>query len=494
MSDKKHIDGLFQEKFQDFDVSPDPKLWDNIETRLVKKKKRRVIAIWWQLGGVAAAIVLLFAVGNSLFTDSNNIDEIPIIVNADEKDEQNDINSKDNDSFLKKNEVNVASEDSLNDNTNDDTSNNLNDKSKKLEYSTNQSKSAIASQNSKTKNNNTSNFLSSKNTQSTEVITSVSNESNSVKENTYKNSDDKTKLKSDSEIKALLKTNTTKKAIALSEKNENLEVIENEKGKGQDIEKAIAEANTINEKEEEKLRRWSIAPNVAPVVFNSFGEGSSIDNQFNNNNKTSDITLSVGIKGSYAINNRLKVTAGINRVNFNNTTNDIIALSDNSFASRSNGNNLENVKLNANVNNASLTVMSRTSINNASIPGAINTIQTGDLNQNFGFIEIPLEVEYRVLDKKIGLNLSGGFSTLLLNENEIFADVNGESTSIGEANNINNTSFSANIGIGLDYGLTEKININLEPKFKYQLNTFNNTSGDFRPFFIGVYTGLSFRF
>jgi hypothetical protein len=139
-------------------------------------------------------------------------------------------------------------------------------------------------------------------------------------------------------------------------------------------------------------------------------------------------------------------------------------------------------------------LISRPRISQNSVPEAINTLQTGSLEQRFGFIEIPLEVEYRVIDKKLGVNLSGGFSTLLLNENEISADINGQSTLIGEANNFNNTSFSANFGVGVDYRLSEKININLEPKFKYQLNTFNNTSGDFKPFFIGVYTGLSFKF
>ena len=107
---------------------------------------------------------------------------------------------------------------------------------------------------------------------------------------------------------------------------------------------------------------------------------------------------------------------------------------------------------------------------------------------------MPLELEYRLLDKKFGINVIGGFSTFILSENEIYADVNGISTLIGEANNINNTSFSANFGLGMDYSLSKQWNINLEPTFKYQINTFNNTTGDFKPFFIGVYTGLSFKF
>ena len=105
-----------------------------------------------------------------------------------------------------------------------------------------------------------------------------------------------------------------------------------------------------------------------------------------------------------------------------------------------------------------------------------------------------MEIEYKLLDKKLGLNVIGGFSTFFLNKNEIFADIDGTSMLIGEANNINNTSFSANFGLGFNYNFSKKWNINLEPQFKYQINTFNNTFGNFRPFFIGLYTGINYKF
>jgi hypothetical protein len=133
-------------------------------------------------------------------------------------------------------------------------------------------------------------------------------------------------------------------------------------------------------------------------------------------------------------------------------------------------------------------------MNRNSTPELFNTKVTGNLEQQFGFIEVPMEIEYRLVDKKLGVNVIGGFSTLFLSNNEIYTDIDGQSTLIGEANNINSTSFSANFGVGMDYTLSKQWNINLEPMFKYQINTFNNTSGDFRPFFIGVYTGLSFKF
>ena len=97
-------------------------------------------------------------------------------------------------------------------------------------------------------------------------------------------------------------------------------------------------------------------------------------------------------------------------------------------------------------------------------------------------------------DKKLGVNVIGGFSSFFLSDNELFSDFEGSRTSIGEATNINKVSYSANLGLGFQYKFSKKLNLNLEPMFKYQINTFNNTSGNFTPYFIGVYTGIGFKF
>jgi len=76
----------------------------------------------------------------------------------------------------------------------------------------------------------------------------------------------------------------------------------------------------------------------------------------------------------------------------------------------------------------------------------------------------------------------------------MYSVLNGDKVLLGEAQNINVTSYSANFGLGLNYNLSEKINLNLEPTFKYQINTFRDTSCDFQPYFIGIYTGLSYKF
>ncbi|HKL35869.1 MAG TPA: hypothetical protein VJ899_06240, partial [Salegentibacter sp.] len=122
-----------------------------------------------------------------------------------------------------------------------------------------------------------------------------------------------------------------------------------------------------------------------------------------------------------------------------------------------------------------------------------NMALPGEINQQFGFIEVPLEIEYNLVDRKIGINLIAGGSSLFLDENSIKVNTNNQNTRIGEANNINKVSFSTNVGVGLDYKLTDSFQLNLEPIFKYQLDTFNDAPG-VRPFYFGVYSGISFNF
>ena len=287
-------------------------------------------------------------------------------------------------------------------------------------------------------------------------------------------------------------TNTTSDNSSETKEDAVLEdanaIIEKEKT----IEDAIAEANNIDEEEKEKqLNRWSISPNVAPVYFNSLGEGSTIHSQFVQNGKNTEVNMSYGIGGSYAINDKLKIRAGINKVSLGYGTSDVVAFNDADGMMASNS-ELRNIKFNNQSQDE--TFVSAQSVNFASAPEVFKTNLKGSLDQQFGYIEVPLEVEYSIINKKFGLNVIGGFSTLFLNENEIYSVVEGNRTLLGEASNINDMSYSANFGLGLNYHISDKLKLNLEPMFKYQINTFNNTSGDFQPYFIGVYSGFSFKF
>jgi len=260
------------------------------------------------------------------------------------------------------------------------------------------------------------------------------------------------------------------------------------------IEEAIAEANAINEEDpESESNRWNITPTVAPVYFNTLGKGSSIDGQFVNNSKSGEVNMSYGINGSYAISDKIKVRTGINKVNLGYSTNGVMAYNQlNSFGTAAKTNQLQNI--NYKNREGSDSFLSTSNLSNTSAPQALVSNTEGALEQQFGYIEIPLEMEYHIIDRKFGFNIIGGFSTLFLNNNEVFSVLENQRALIGEANNINSTSYSANFGLGFNYNVSSMLKLNLEPMFKYQINTFTNTSGDFRPYYIGVYTGFSFKF
>jgi len=118
----------------------------------------------------------------------------------------------------------------------------------------------------------------------------------------------------------------------------------------------------------------------------------------------------------------------------------------------------------------------------------------GSLNQKLGYIEMPLEITYKVLNKKLGIDFIGGMSTMILNRNEIYLQSSELNLKIGEATNLNNVHFSGNVGLGFKYDIFRRIEARIEPVFKYQINTFNNDSGNFKPYVFGVYSGINFTF
>jgi hypothetical protein len=115
--------------------------------------------------------------------------------------------------------------------------------------------------------------------------------------------------------------------------------------------------------------------------------------------------------------------------------------------------------------------------------------------QKTGYIEVPLEMSYALVNKKFGVDIIGGVSTLFLNQNNVsVVSSQGLKTEVGQAENLNNVHFSTNVGLGFKYRFLDFFEANFEPMFKYQVNTFSKDAGNFKPYFIGLYTGISFSF
>jgi hypothetical protein len=228
--------------------------------------------------------------------------------------------------------------------------------------------------------------------------------------------------------------------------------------------------------------KFSVATIFAPIYFSSFGEGSGVDAQFKDNSSSGNSSYSYGVKVAYQFTDKFSLQSGVNLINLDLTTNNIYVTPGVAIVGFSN--------LSANP------FLARSSDISTSKEKALNSDNAsgGSLNQVFGYVEIPVEVKYNVTNGKIGINLVGGFSTLLLNRDEVFVETNNFTQSLGSSNNLRSINFSGNIGLDVDYSIYKNLFINVSPMFKVQTNTFSKNSGSIQPYYLGVYTGLNYKF
>lgn len=547
MKDHKNIERLFQEKFKDFEAIPPQESWNIIASRLnEKKKKKRIIPIWFQLSGIAASFIIIGALiwnfqSNQNTNSPNNSNETVVVGvdNSNSKDkksntdfnnnetlrpEKNIENSENNtikfDSkridFEKSNPIVISNEKSnirYKDKKNNsfESKNTLDTKNKKRypNYNNKESNHEIVA-NSKAKRNKSSKknlFLE------TDLIATTKKNKNSKLNPNHNTTTSKKGLINSDKINSFFdktETNTnyvntnndslanqTKDIItavlALSENiitNDSTLVAEisPEINPLEELLKEKEAGKNEVEKEKEKRNRWAVSTNASPVYFNSISEGSSLDSQFSKNSKEFETTMSYGIGAVYQISNKFSFKTGVNALTFNYNTDNVL------FNTRLNSvtNNIKTLDRNSNSENLAFSAInSKSDLGDALI---LLTESKGSIKQELSYVEVPLELSYKILDKKFGIDLIGGVSTLFLNANSISLISDGMEMNIGKANNLNDIHFSSNVGLGFKYNFWKSFNANFQPMFKYQINTFSENSGNFKPYFIGLYTGVSFSF
>ncbi len=118
-----------------------------------------------------------------------------------------------------------------------------------------------------------------------------------------------------------------------------------------------------------------------------------------------------------------------------------------------------------------------------------------EISQSFEYIEIPLLISYKVIDRVIDFQLLGGVSTNMLVGNNVFAEFDGQRINLGKTDDIYKFNYSSVIGFGIEYGFSDKLSFSIEPTFKYYLNSFSSgTRLHVHPFSIGLYSGVSYKF
>jgi hypothetical protein len=115
--------------------------------------------------------------------------------------------------------------------------------------------------------------------------------------------------------------------------------------------------------------------------------------------------------------------------------------------------------------------------------------------QNFEYIEIPVYLRYTLIDSRFDVEMLGGFSSNVLVGNQTYMESGSGNNLIGKTRDMQTVNYSGTVGVGLKYGLSKRLFLNVEPRIKYYLNSLNSSvSVTYKPYTIGVYSGLSFQF
>ncbi len=118
-----------------------------------------------------------------------------------------------------------------------------------------------------------------------------------------------------------------------------------------------------------------------------------------------------------------------------------------------------------------------------------------EISQSFEYIEIPLLISYKVIDRVIDFQLLGGVSTNMLVGNNVFAEFDGQRIHLGKTDDIYKFNYSSVIGFGIEYGFSDQLSFSIEPTFKYYLNSFSSgTRLLVHPFSVGLFSGVSYKF
>ena len=490
--DRKHIDELFQNRIHDFEMNPSPALWDRIDeemSKLDKKKSRKLLQRFAIAASIAASFALGFFVSQKVANNNNTQTDNQIIAQVEP------VENSSKESFTANSTVD-------NENTNN--------QEKQLNQTREKALPVFADNNNMTieKVNTNKDYINT----NPERIEPVYDDYaiNETEEVAYEQSVDDEILTKEKELPeqnniqiASLNSLDNQNALATMERNNIPE-----------------DPFTLYQDEEEQkkdLDKWSVGGQMAPLYSyrNIETDNLALENNFNEN-QTGILAYAGGIEVNYKADRRLSIQTGIyySKIGQSNRGNMVVAKSaafsssiirdaavggmppneeSELYMATSTG-NIEPTEANIEMGSNSERNYAAFVQSDYSFYGEGEEV---DILQYFEYIEVPVLAKYKVIDRKIDLNILGGISSHLLVGNPIYLNIDGEKEKFGETTGISKFNYSSVVGIGLAYPVTNSLSLSLEPTFKYYLNSFYNDSqneASFHPYSFGVFTGISYSF
>lgn len=474
MSKKINIDDSIREKLDGFSAVPPPHVWDNIQTQMdAMQKKRRLAYIGWI--SAAAVVVLAFIAG--WFFNDKTIVEQPVMV-----EQQVTVPATDKDvANQQENRIETTNRESKDD----------------ADMFIAENKEKPVSTESQPKSITTSLFAEDKNIDSQSQTHDVERrDSYSLLER----------------IETIFTPNLSEEP--LKEKGREIEVTMITPAD----EVLIAENLRNLDIEKSPERGWIVGAQVSPG-YSSHSANHNDDYSRNMTYDSNDGGSNVGggISVQYKTSKRLRVESGVyyakdgqkaqNSFNlFARNDLDYTAAPEASYdgSAPAFSNVVQTGSSGIAMNSTAGVIEMKTAPRGANISANLENTNDalanrmyadGEFSQVFEFVEVPLYLRYSVLDKKLGVDILGGINAGFVIGNNAYLDNDYGVQNIGSTADISTLNFSGTVGVGFNYMMGKHFSFALEPRLNYYLNSINsNPDIDYRPYRIGVYTGVYYEF
>jgi len=259
----------------------------------------------------------------------------------------------------------------------------------------------------------------------------------------------------------------------------------------------------------EKKRTWGIGGDFGPVyAYRHLTEGNPLLVSYLNAEENGIISFAGNLSFFYEGNKRFSVQSGIGYYRLGQKVNDVVAFrmkkSGRLAILESKGNNFINVS-EGKLGYSGTPVF----VANRKSPGGNDQVDfllsrlgadlyepvDVQLKQELEFVEIPLLMRYKMIDRIVDLNIIGGLGTNFLVKGQTSVISEQGSTLIGDMYELQKINFNGTLGLGLSYRVSNAFRFRLEPMLKYYLNPIYKSPDVLtHPYSIGIYSGMSFYF
>jgi len=252
--------------------------------------------------------------------------------------------------------------------------------------------------------------------------------------------------------------------------------------------------------------RWSILAMAAPTYYSQF---ATSENELARQIVASDqgrASYSGGVGFAYKISDRVSIQSGFYYSTMGQELGNIVAYSGFEQVSPTKGaNNFKVLTPNGTVsaNNPDIYLLS------SSVPDRVVTRYTPDvfdpakanlphlsnsIYQDFSYIELPLLLRFKTIDRKVGVSFVGGVSYNFLIGNSAYTVKNGKKYSVGTTEGMSDLSLSSSFGMGMEYKFSTNLSFNIEPTFRYYLNPSNSGIAGLHNYSLGIFSGVAYKF